>query len=234
MKKITTILLIMISVFSIAEAKKDKTITVYHTNDTHSQIYPYSPNLSDTTKAGRGGFVRRVAFFDLQRKQNPDLLLFDSGDFSQGSPYFTMYKGDVEVGLMNLMGYDAVAIGNHEFDFGLENMARLFRNARFAVVCANYDFSGTPCEGIVKPYTVIVRNGVRIGVFDLPVDDTALVGLLLLALVKSLLLYKCHHIFFRSTASLTHLILYFCALEISPFIMLSGTLFWMGNNMGMI
>ena len=137
MKKITTILLIMISVFSIAEAKKDKTITVYHTNDTHSQIYPYSPNLSDTTKAGRGGFVRRVAFFDLQRKQNPDLLLFDSGDFSQGSPYFTMYKGDVEVGLMNLMGYDAVAIGNHEFDFGLENMARLFRNARFAVVCAN-------------------------------------------------------------------------------------------------
>ena len=110
MKKITTILLIMISVFSIAEAKKDKTITVYHTNDTHSQIYPYSPNLSDTTKAGRGGFVRRVAFFDLQRKQNPDLLLFDSGDFSQGSPYFTMYKGDVEVGLMNLMGYDAVTI----------------------------------------------------------------------------------------------------------------------------
>lgn len=167
MKKITTILLIMISVFSIAEAKKDKTITVYHTNDTHSQIYPYSPNLSDTTKAGRGGFVRRVAFFDLQRKQNPDLLLFDSGDFSQGSPYFTMYKGDVEVGLMNLMGYDAVAIGNHEFDFGLENMARLFRNAKFAVVCANYDFTGTPCEGIVKPYTVIVRNGVRIGVFGL-------------------------------------------------------------------
>ena len=70
--------------------------------------------------------------------------------------------------------------------------------------------------------------------FDLPADNTTFVGLLLLALVKSLLLYKCHHIFFRSTASLTHLILYFCALEISPIIMLSGTLFWMGNNMGMI
>ena len=176
MKKITTILLIMISVFSIAEAKKDKTITVYHTNDTHSQIYPYSPNLSDTTKAGRGGFVRRVAFFDLQRKQNPDLLLFDSGDFSQGSPYFTMYKGDVEVGLMNLMGYDAVAIGNHEFDFGLENMARLFRNARFAVVCANYDFSKVSLSQYVKPYTILKKAGMRIGIIGLMPDITILVS----------------------------------------------------------
>lgn len=159
--------LAFISTSSLAEAKKEKTVTIYHTNDTHSQIFPLNPNLKDTTKAGRGGFVRRVAFLDRERKENPCLLLFDSGDFSQGSPYYTMYKGDVEIGLMNLMKYDAVAIGNHEFDFGLDNMARLFRQATFPVVCSNYDFSGTPCEGIVKRYTVIRRNDLRIGVFGL-------------------------------------------------------------------
>lgn len=102
-----------------------------------------------------------------ERKKHPDLLLFDSGDFSQGSSYYTLYKGDVEVGLMNLMHYDAAAIGNHEFDFGVENMARLFRKAEFPIVCANYDFTGTALEGLVKPYVVIRRNGLRIGVFGL-------------------------------------------------------------------
>ncbi len=166
MKPALLAIAIMASIF-VAEAKKAKTVTIYHTNDSHSQIFPFSPNLSDTTKAGRGGFLRRAAFLDKARKETPGLLLFDSGDFSQGSPYYTMYLGDVEIGLMNLMHYDAVTIGNHEFDFGLDNMARLFSKATFPVVCSNYDFSGTPCEGIVKRYTIIKRNGLRIGVFGL-------------------------------------------------------------------
>ena len=69
--------------------------------------------------------------------------------------------------MMNAMGYDACTIGNHEFDFGLENMARLFAMADFPVVCANYDFTGTACEGLVKPYVVIRKGGRRIGVFGL-------------------------------------------------------------------
>ena len=107
-----------------------------------------------------------------ERKANPDLLLFDSGDFSQGSPFYTLFKGDVEVELMNRMGYDAVTIGNHEFDFGLDNMARIFRAAKFPVVCSNYDFTGTPLQGIVKPYVIIKRGGLRIGVFGIcpPMD----------------------------------------------------------------
>jgi 5'-nucleotidase len=102
-----------------------------------------------------------------EREKHPDLLLFDSGDFFQGSAYFTMFKGEVEVGLMNRMGYDAVMIGNHEFDAGLEEMARIFRLANFPIVCANYDFTGTPVEGLVKPYIIIKRNGVKIGVFGI-------------------------------------------------------------------
>ena len=118
-------------------------------------------------KAGRGGYLRRVVMIQEERKKDPDLLLFDSGDFSQGSGYYTMFKGDVEVGLMNQMGYDAATIGNHEFDFGLDNMARIFKMAKFPIVCTNYDFAGTVCEGIVKPYIVLKRKGVKIGIFAL-------------------------------------------------------------------
>ncbi len=152
--------------FSPAVAQK-KQLVVLHTNDTHSQILPLNPLLSDTMRAGKGGFLRRIAMLKEERAKHPDLLYFDSGDFFQGSAYFTMFKGDVEVGLMNLMGIDAATIGNHEFDFGLDNMARVFRMAKFPIVCANYDFTGTPCEGLVKPYIIIKRKGVKIGVFGL-------------------------------------------------------------------
>ena len=153
--------------FSAALWAQKKQLVILHTNDTHSCIMPLNEHLADTALAGRGGYLRRVAFLEEQRRKNPDLLLFDSGDFSQGSPYYTLYKGDVEVGLMNMMGYDASTIGNHEFDFGLENMARLFRMAKFPILCSNYDFTGTPVEGTVRRWTIIRRNGVKIGVFAL-------------------------------------------------------------------
>ena len=150
-----------------ASAKKNKQLVILHTNDTHSQILPVNTQLPDTMKAGRGGFLRRIAMLKEERKKNPNLLYFDSGDFFQGSAYFTMFKGEVEVGLMNLMGIDAATIGNHEFDNGLENMAAVFRKAKFPIVCANYDFTGTPVAGLVKPYVIIKREGVKIGVFGL-------------------------------------------------------------------
>ena len=143
---------------------KGASLFVVHTNDTHSCIEPLSPLLADTAQADKGGYLRRAALIRDLRKYSPDLLLFDSGDFSQGSVYYSLYRGDVEVGLMNLMGYDAATIGNHEFDFGLENMARIFRQAKFLIVCCNYDFTGTPVEGLVKPYLIIKRAGVKIGV----------------------------------------------------------------------
>jgi 5'-nucleotidase len=138
---------------------------ILHTNDTHSAILPVNAQLPDTMKAGRGGFLRRIAMLKEERAKHPDLLYFDSGDFFQGSAYFTMFKGDVEVGLMNQMGIDASTIGNHEFDFGLENMARVFKQANFPILCANYDFTGTVMEGICKPWIIIKRNGLKIGVF---------------------------------------------------------------------
>jgi len=173
MKKTIAMFLVLLMTGS-AMAQNDKQIVILHSNDTHSCIYPLNVNLADTALAGRGGYLRRAAFVEQQRKQYPNLLLIDSGDFSQGSPYYTLNKGEVEVGLMNIMGYDAATIGNHEFDFGLENMARIFRMAKFPILCSNYDFTGTPVEGTVKPWTIIKRDGVKIGLFAL---DPKLIGL---------------------------------------------------------
>ena len=164
MKKYLFIILLALVSLS-GQAKKPKQLVILHTNDTHSAIFPINAQLPDTMKAGRGGFLRRIAMLKEERAKHPDLLYFDSGDFSQGSAYYTMFKGEVEVGLMNQMGIDASTIGNHEFDFGLDNMARVFKLATFPILCTNYDFTGTPVEGLTKPWIIIKRNGVKIGVF---------------------------------------------------------------------
>ena len=167
MKRLHLIIYIILLSGLTVSAKGKKQLVILHTNDTHSTVLPLNVNLDDKDIAGRGGFLRRINMIKEQRQAHPDLLLFDSGDFSQGSGYYTLFKGEVEIGLMNQMHYDAATIGNHEFDFGLDNMAKIFRQAKFPIVCSNYDFTGTVLEGIVKPYITMKRNGVKIGIFAL-------------------------------------------------------------------
>lgn len=166
MKRFIYIICLLITNVSLW-AQQAKEIVILHTNDTHSRVEPISTADPNPEYAGRAGFVRRVTMIKEARKQEPELLLFDCGDFSQGSPFYNMFKGETEVSLMNLMGYDAVTIGNHEFDFGLDNMARLFKMANFPVVCANYGVKGTVLEDCVKEYIILKRKGVKIGVFGL-------------------------------------------------------------------
>ena len=164
MRRYIFTLLGALSLVQLCFAQNNK-IFVVHTSDTHSCIEPISVNFSDTAQANKGGYLRRVVLLEQLRKDHPDdMLLFDCGDFSQGSAYYNLFKGEVEVKLMNLMKYDACTIGNHEFDFGLENLARLIRMAEFPFVCCNYDFTGTVCEGLVKPYIIKERAGVRVGI----------------------------------------------------------------------
>lgn len=158
---------LIIACFSILAMQAQKELVIINTNDTHSTVMPLSSNLDDTLKAGRAGYLRRLALLEEQRKAHPDLMLFDCGDFSQGSPYYTMFKGEVEVKLMNMMKYDAVALGNHEFDNGMDNLARLIDMSEFAWLSANYDFSATVLKDKVKPYVVLERDDVKIGVFGL-------------------------------------------------------------------
>lgn len=88
---------------SEAGARKHKQLVILHTNDTHSTILPVNSNIDNKDLAGRGGFLRRVNVVKEQRELHPELLLIDSGDFSQGSGYYTLFKGEVEIGLMNMM-----------------------------------------------------------------------------------------------------------------------------------
>jgi 5'-nucleotidase len=123
-----------------------------------------------------GGYARRMGLIAQEREQDPYLLLFDGGDFSQGTPYFNFYRGRVEVEAMNRMGYDAITLGNHEFDNGVDTLAAALQNAKFDVVCANYDVTGSALEGIVKPYTILRRANLRIGVFGIGLDPKGLVA----------------------------------------------------------
>ena len=161
------VLFTALCVCCVLAAQDIKELLILHTNDTHSRVEPISITDPNPEFAGKAGFVRRVTLIKEMRKQNKDLLLFDCGDFSQGSPFYNMFGGEVEVKLMNEMGYDAGTIGNHEFDFGLDNMARLFKMADFPIVCANYGVQGTVLEGLVKPYVILERKGVKVGVFGL-------------------------------------------------------------------
>lgn len=156
-------------------AQDVKELLILHTNDTHSRVEPIPVTNPNPEYADKAGFVRRATLIKEMRKQNKDLLLFDCGDFSQGSPFYNMFRGEVEVKLMNAMGYDAGTIGNHEFDFGLDNMARIFQLANFPIVCANYGVQGTVLEGIVKPYVVLERAGIKIGIFGLSPELEGLV-----------------------------------------------------------
>ena len=108
----------MTVLFCLTARAQQKRLMLVHTSDTHSCVEPVSKNFSDTAQADKGGFMRRAALLNQLRKEHPDLLLLDCGDFSQGSAYYNLYHGEVEVKLMSSMKYDACTIGNHEFDYG--------------------------------------------------------------------------------------------------------------------
>ncbi len=164
-QKIAIALLLMLLMLP-AQAQQRKRLILLQTSDMHSRIEPIAKSSADKY-AGMGGLVRRATLVNQLRQESPNVLLFDCGDFSQGTPYYNLFRGEVEVQLMNQMGYDAVAIGNHEFDFGMDNLARILKMATFPVVSANYSVEGTVLKGLVKPYVVLKRNGLKIGVFGL-------------------------------------------------------------------
>jgi 5'-nucleotidase len=148
-------------------------LVVLHHNDTHSRIEPLG---NDSRYAGSGGVVRQAAYVAEVRSRNPQVLLFHCGDFVQGTPYFNLFRGQAEIECMNLLRYDAVCLGNHEFDNGLENLREMIVAANFPVVATNLDFTGTPLEGLTHPYLIIQRGPLLIGVLGLTVSPDGLVA----------------------------------------------------------
>lgn len=151
-----------------------KHIVILSTNDTHSRIEPIPE--SDKAAPGLGGVERRLIYINQVRKDNKNVFLFDSGDFLQGTPYFNLFKGEVEVEAMNRLNYDAATIGNHEFDYGLEVLEKVIRNAKFPIISGNYDFSDTSLKDLVKPYVIIQKDGVRLGIIGIGVQPKGLIA----------------------------------------------------------
>ncbi|MGJ1203435.1 metallophosphoesterase [Sphingobacterium lactis] len=152
---------------------KDVKITILHTNDVHSRVEPFP--MDGTRLQGLGGVARRSTLINKIRSEEPNVLLFDAGDMFQGTPYFNVFDGQIELELMSKLGYDAGTFGNHEFDNGLNGLLKHFDKANFPFVTSNYDFTGTVMEGRTKDYVTFVRDGVKIGVFGVGVDLNGLV-----------------------------------------------------------
>jgi 5'-nucleotidase len=155
------------------ESKETKHLTILHTNDVHSYIDPFPAN--HPRNANMGGVVRRAELIETIRKENPNVLLLDAGDIFQGTPYFNYYGGELEFKLMSMMQYDLSTIGNHDFDNGVEGLYAQMPHATFEFVSANYDFKNTVMDGLVKPYKIFNKNGIKVGVFGLGIELDGLV-----------------------------------------------------------
>lgn len=149
-------------------------LTILHVNDTHSHVEP----IRSGDRTEYGGVIERAAFVDSVRKADGkrNVLLLHAGDFSQGTSYFTLFHGDIEVNLLNALEYDVVTIGNHEFDNGIEELTRRAKNIKCPIVCCNYDFSPFELGKYIKPYTIVHKAGKKIGVIGVLTDISSVVS----------------------------------------------------------
>jgi 5'-nucleotidase len=161
---------VSLSSFSTIDTKK---ITILHTNDTHSHIDPFP--VDHPKNPNMGGAARRAAIIESIRKEEKNVLLLDAGDIFQGTPYFNYYGGELEFKLMSMMQYDVATMGNHDFDNGIDGFYAQLPHAKFDFVSANYDFKNTVLNDIVKPYKIIIKDGIKIGIFGLGVQLDGLV-----------------------------------------------------------
>ena len=164
--------LVIISTFQLAAEKKIK-LVILHTNDTHSQVEPTEN--SNLKTANMGGYARRMGVIEKIRSEEKNVLLFDAGDFSQGTPYFNFFNGRVEIDALNRMQYDAGTLGNHEFDNGIDTLAIILQKARFPMISSNYEVDNTPIKNQIQPYLILKKFGLKIGIMALNVDPKSLI-----------------------------------------------------------
>lgn len=155
-------------------------LTLLHTNDVHARVDEYNRNGAFCSEADAtaglciAGTPRLATVVEEIRNTRNNVLLLDAGDQFQGTLFYNVFKGDVLTLTMNYLGYDAMAVGNHEFDNGPETLASFISGADFPVLSANTDVSAEPTlQGMIPPYVVIERGGHEIGIIGLTTPDTA-------------------------------------------------------------
>lgn len=135
-------------------------LTILHTNDTRAHL----DNIAR----------RATAIYQVHNEVGTDnTLLLDAGDVFGGTPYYSLYKGQADLWFMQQLGYDAMCIGNHEFDDGIKTLSDFISSAKFPVLCANFDFSNES-NLVEKPasWTIITKAGQQYGVFGLTAEET--------------------------------------------------------------
>lgn len=155
-----------------AEAGKQQ-LCVLHTNDVHSRLDPFP--MDGSKYQGLGGVVAREKIISRIRSEEEQVLLLDAGDIFQGTPYFNFYKGEPEMKIMSMLRYDAATIGNHDFDNGIDGLVKQMQHADFPFVNCNYEFAGTPLEYFMKPYTIIRKGKLKIGILGVGIKLHGLV-----------------------------------------------------------
>ena len=149
-------------------------LTILHTNDVHSCIEPFP--MDGSRNQGLGGVARRAALVKQIRQEQKNVLLLDAGDIFQGTPYFNLYGGELEMQIMSDMGYDAATMGNHDFDNGVAGFAKQLPHATFPILVSNYNFNNTELQGKTQPYKIFEKQGLKIGVFGLGIQLAGLVN----------------------------------------------------------
>jgi 5'-nucleotidase / UDP-sugar diphosphatase len=160
---------------SAEAATGDFNLTIMHTNDTHAHL---------------DNVARRITAIKDLRTERDNSILLDAGDVFSGTLYYNTYKGLADVKFMNMIGYDAMIPGNHEFDDGPAAFANFIKKAEFPIISSNIDFSadkdinplvqneiGQPGEGgKVYPASILEVNGEKVGVFGLTTEETAILS----------------------------------------------------------
>lgn len=164
-------MLLHTSDFAVEQTQR---LTILHTNDVHSRLDPF-PN-DGTQNAGKGGVAARAKLIQKIKSEVEHVLLLDAGDIFQGTPYFNIFKGEPEMRAMQMMGYDAGIMGNHDFDAGMENFAKqLVNHGKFPIVMCNYGFERTPMENLYVPYKIFTKGKLKIGITGVGIEMQGLV-----------------------------------------------------------
>ncbi|MDP4684170.1 MAG: metallophosphatase [Crocinitomicaceae bacterium] len=163
----------LIAQTSHEKKRKIKQLTILHTNDTHSTIEPFPANHSKFP--GKGGVVNRFNLIQKIRSEEENVLLLDAGDIFQGTPYFNMFGGVIEMKVMSKMGYDAATMGNHDFDGGMDGFLKAKEYADFPFLCSNYDFSATILKNQTQDSIIKEIGGLKVGIFGIGVELKGLV-----------------------------------------------------------
>ena len=160
--------------FQLAAFSADKVkLVILHTNDTHSQVEPSEK--SSLATSDMGGYARRMGVIEKIRSEEKNVLLLDAGDYWQGTPYFNFFNGRIEIDALNRMKYDATTLGNHEFDNGMDTLSAVIQNLSISLISPNYDVSNSVIRDFVKPWIVIKKAGLKIGVMALNVNPESLI-----------------------------------------------------------